>query len=376
MTNSMRVLITNFDLAGRGGTQMYVRDLAAALLARGHQPVVYSTEHGSVAAELRAATIPVVSDLDKLSTPPDIIHGNQHVETMTALLRYPGVPAVYFCHSWRNWLEAPPAFPRIVKYIAVDHTCRDRLTIEHGIPESKVRVILNFVDLERFKPRGALPNRPQRALVFSNYADEHTYLKTVREACARTDVALDVIGEGVGNVCAQPELELGKYDIVFAKARAALEALAVGTAVVLCDAVGSGTLVTSDELPHLRRLNFGVRTLQGPITTAVIAREIARYDPADAAEVSRQIRATAGLDLAVAQIIELYEEVIAQWGAVGQVDIQEEGRAAAAYLRQLYSDFKSHAAFSERMRSRVRKIPLFGSLLLSLRNKSTTKGFR
>ena len=38
----MKVLITNFRLAARTGTELYVHDLALRLLERGHTPVVYS----------------------------------------------------------------------------------------------------------------------------------------------------------------------------------------------------------------------------------------------------------------------------------------------------------------------------------------------
>src|SRR5438132_12739991 len=99
---------------------------------------------------------------------------------MMALLRFPAVPAVYFCHGWAPWVEAPPHFPRIRRYVAVDQTCRDRLVCEHAIPEDRVRVLLNFVDLQRFKPRRPLPARPTRALFFSNYAREDTHLTAVR----------------------------------------------------------------------------------------------------------------------------------------------------------------------------------------------------
>lgn len=53
---------------------------------------------------------------------------------------------------------------------------------------------------------------------------------------------------------------LGGYDLVFAKARCALEAMAVGCAVVLCDVGGLGPLVTRAQVQHLRRWNFGRRT--------------------------------------------------------------------------------------------------------------------
>src|SRR5438128_9049089 len=51
----------------------------------------------------------------------------------------------------------------------------------------------------------------------------------------------------------------------------------------------SGPMVTTAALDRLRALNFGIRTLREPLVPEVLAREIARYDPADAAQVSRRI---------------------------------------------------------------------------------------
>ena len=358
----LRILIANDGLDRRAGTEVYVRDLALWLLARGHTPVVFSTVLGDVARELRAATVPVIDDLDSLGAEPDVIHGHHHLEAMMALLHFPRTPAIHFCHGWNSWLDEPPHFPRILRYVAVDHTARDRLILESGIPEERVRVLLNFVDLERFKPRGPLPARPARALLFSNHASGETHLGVVRAACARAGLELDVVGSGVGKPCAEPENLLGGYDIVFAKARAALEAMAVGAAVVLCDATGMGPMVTTKELERLRPLNFGVRALREPLSAERLAREIETYDPADAAEVSRRVRASAGRDAALDELVCLYEEVVAEYKSGGGGDARAEGRAAAAYLRQLKSEIAAHGAATLRLRERVRGIPLVGRL--------------
>jgi len=331
----MRVLITNNTLGQRAGSELYVRDLATALIARGHTPIAYSTRLGEVAEELRLATVPVIDDLDTLATPPDIIHGQHHVETMTALLRFPGTPAIFLCHGWLPWEEAPPRFPRILRYVAVDNTCRDRLLFEHAIPEAKTRVLLNFVDLSRFRPRRPLPDSPKRALVFSNQVSEHSGLEPVREACHRLGMSLDVVGRAAGNPTAQPEKILGDYDIVFAKARAALEAMAVGAAVVLYDTSGAGPMVTTPDLERLRAVNFGLRALRAPNDAETLALEIARYDAHDAAEVSRRIRATADREQTVDELISLYREVIAEYRSRAADDPLDEERAAAAYLRRL-----------------------------------------
>src|SRR2546430_13519572 len=360
---ALRVLITNNAMAGRHGSEMYVRDIALGLLKRGHSPVVYSTILGSVADELQKATVTVVDDLNQLASVPDLIHGHEHMETMTALLHFPRVPAIIFFHSASVWYDAPVIFPRIVRYVAVDHACRDRLLVRHSIPEDRIRVIFNSVDLERFKMREApLPPRPKRALVFSNYANEETHLPVVREACRMMNLELEVVGSGKKNSTAEPERILCEYDLVFAKARCAIEALAVVTPVILCDASGLGPMVTADALDHLRPLNFGFRTLSEPLDPATIVHEIDRYDPADALEVCRRIRATASLDSMVDQLVALYDEVIQEYSNTGISNPDEEGRAAAAYLRQLKIDFATHGAASLRLVERMQRIPLLGRL--------------
>jgi len=367
----LRILITNHFLRGRTGSELYVCELATNLLRRGHSPIVYSPQLGHTARELRSATVPVVDNLDAIGSAPDLIHGQHHVETMSALLRFPNTPAVFICHGWLPFEETPPKHPRILRYVAVDDTCLDRLVSENGIAEERVEVILNSVDLEQFLPRAPLPARPARALVFSNGAKETTHLGAVREACRRRDLSLDVIGSDAGNVATRPQDVLGQYDIVFAKARCALEAMAVGSAVVLCDIKGAGPMVTANELDGLRRLNFGIRTLREEIDADVLEKEIARYDPADAATVSQRIRSSAGREAAIDQIVALYEEVISEFETGGPRDPDAEGRAEAAYLRDLNRHFEieRNSILQSRTfvwRQRMLTLPVVGPVLRAI----------
>jgi hypothetical protein len=368
--DALRILITNHFLRGRSGSELYVSELAKSLLRRGHTPIVYSPQLGPSARELRDATVPVVDNLDAISSPPHLIHGQHHVETMTALLRFPDTPAVFFCHGWLPWEETPPKHPRILRYVAVDDTCRDRLVCESGIPDERVSVVLNSVDLEHFMPRAPLPRKPARALVFSNGASETTHLGAVREACRRTQLTLEVIGADSGNVSERPHEILGQYDIVFAKARCALEALAVGSAVVLCDTMGAGPMVTTGEMDQLRCLNFGVRTLQRRVEPEVLEKEIARYDPQDAAEVSRRIRANSGREAAIDQITSLYGAVVREFENEAR-DFEAEARAEAFYLRELSLHFEKQRdtfvnSHTFKLRKRLLNTPLAGALVRSL----------
>jgi hypothetical protein len=273
-----------------------------------------------------------VDRIDKLESEPDIVHGNHAPELITALLHFPGAPGVFFCHDWFGVSTAPPLFPRILRYVAVDDTCRDRLAVEHGIPDERIRVLLNAVDLARFRPRGPLPERPRRALAYRGPPIERNYIATLEAACARAAIALDFVRGDE----ARPERLLPSYDLVFAKARCALEALAVGTAVVLCDVYGSGPMVSARELDELRRLNFGKRALRAPVEVGLISEQIARYNAGDATLVSGRIRETAARDALMDDILELYEEVLDEHsGRKSNVFPLEEARALAAYIRQL-----------------------------------------
>jgi hypothetical protein len=316
------------------GVQTYVRDLAAWLLANGHAPIVYGPRHGRTAAQLERLTVPVTDDLATIGVTPDIIHGNSSVETMTALLHFAQTPAIYVCHGWRSDFDAP-RFPRILQYVAVDDTCADRLLYKEGIPPEQITVLLNAVDPTRFRSRAeALPPRPKRAVIFGNGAHAATHAAIIEQACSRAGIDVDIVGEFAGTAVEHPETVLGAYDLVFAKAKCALEGMASGAAVIVCEGAGLGGLVTTDNVARLRRLNFGIRTLSTPLTVDAVSAAIAAYDARDAANVSRIIRDTASSDSLYEQTLDLCESVIRDFAnRTRAASWPDESRAAAAYLR-------------------------------------------
>ena len=330
----MRILLTNGSLAQFAGTELYTRDVALELRRQGHEPSVFSPLPGPVADQLRDATIPVALRVEQLGVRPDVIHGQHHVVTMSALLAFPGVPAVSVCHGWRPWEEAAPLFPRVRRYVAVDEATRDRLVSECGVPEARARIVPNFVDLERFRLAArTLPDRPRRALLFSNYATEGSALLTAaRNACQSTGCSLCVIGARIGTATAQPECELARFDVVFAQGRSALEALAVGSAVIVASSRGLGPLVTSWNLDALRRENFGSRSLCHTVTAAALLDQLDRFDADDARVVTQKVRNGAGAATAVAALVDIYGEAIAEQR---EAPPRDEQRVTAAYLQHL-----------------------------------------
>jgi hypothetical protein len=331
----MRVLIAGHSLGEAGGVQRYERDLASWLLANGHSPVVFATELGDAARQFDALTIPVVEDLRTITAPVDIIHGDSAIETMAALLHFPDTPAIFVCHGWEDSSHTAPRFPRILRYIAVDDTCADRLLTRDGIACEQVSVLLNGVDLNAFRQREPLPPTPTRAVVFGNLAHELTFLPPIREACRRAGIEVDVLSAATGTAVTHPESLLGSYDLAFAKAKCAMEAMACGLAVILCSEAGLGGMVRSDGFDRLRRLNFGIRSLQNPLSADTILAELALYDAADARSVSDRIRQTASIDDLHASLLSMYETVIEEHAASTAADPLAESRAAAQFLRDL-----------------------------------------
>lgn len=243
--SAMRVLLTNRRLCERAGSGLYVRDVAVELLRRGHTPSVYCFETGDLADELGDLTIPVTDRLSDLGDPPDVIHGQHHLPTMAALQWFPNTPVVGVSHGWRPWDEQPVIHPNVRRYVAVDEAVRDRLRFRHGVPEAKVEIIPNFVDLDRFAVTARLSPKPARLLVFSNYVANNTpYLRAAREAATTLGMTLTVVGAAMGTATDRPEHVLGEHDVVLAQGRSAIEALACGAAVMIGSSRALGPLVT------------------------------------------------------------------------------------------------------------------------------------
>ena len=364
----LSILFTNNGLAQRAGSEVYVRDVALALQRRGHRPMAFSLVLGTVAAEIRAATIPVVDDVTRIREAPDVIHGHHHVETLIAALAFPQTPIVHFCHGWVPWEEMPLLHPSVRRYIAVDEVCVDRLHCEEGIASERIELLLNFVDLDRFRPRPPLPQVPRRALVLSNAARGDGYARVVAAACESAGIALDIVGAAAGNSSGTPETLLAAYDLVFAKGRTALEAVAVGCATVLADWAGAGPLVTPDNYDRLRRRNFGIRELQHAHDAGWYGQQIANYSASGAAEVSRRARADASMEPAIDRLVAVYEAAIAVPAAGGNAS-----EAAARHVMRIARPLKEAHDVGVRLQTTTQRVRDLESSVAALESSSRTR---
>lgn len=305
----MRILITNIQLTNRSGSELRTRDLALELRARGHEVSVYTPRPGVVADEIGAAGVLVVTDPAKIEWTPDLIQGHHHIETVQALLAFPGVPALAVCRSPYSWFDSPPIHARVRRYVAVDLACQERLLRHNGVPADRIRLIPQGVDVRRFRPRAPLPFRPKRALVMSSHVPV-SMAADIRRACDDAGIQLDVIGPPAGRVEHNPENVLPGYDIVFAIASSALEAITVGTATIVCGRFGLGPMVSRRNVEECWRSNGW--NVTEPVTARGIAKRLADYDPAESERARDFVRQNATFPLMVDRWIALYEEILAE----------------------------------------------------------------
>src|SRR4051794_16165729 len=307
----MQVLLTADEVSTWTGGELYVFELAQGLRRRGHDVAVHVMHTGPLAEELQREGIPVLHRPSQVRWRPDVIHAQGSIGTRAALATHRGVPVLFVCHSHDRWTQFVPLHPSVRLYAGVSQVCTEAL-LRGGTPPERTVTLPNFVDTTSFGRRPSLPDIPRRALMFSNYAKRGGYLEAVEAACARLGLTLDHLGTGTGTATRNPAEVLPDYDIVFAKGRAAIQALAAGCAVVLCDFAGGGPMVTLAAFDRLREANFGFAALTRPHTADVLCGEIQRYDALDASRVCDRIRAEASLEGYIDQLEETYRTLLTE----------------------------------------------------------------
>jgi hypothetical protein len=330
----MKILITNNRLDYRGGAEAVVRDLAQAFQSRGHTVMAYSSSLQQRERLLENDGIPVATDLENLKFTPDIIHGQHHLDAMTALLALPGVPAVYHCHGAVQ-TETLPLHPRIFKYFAMSETLKQRMLTESNLPEDAVEVVLNGVHTGRFRHVRTAPEQPGRAVFYNgHHRPESPTLAVIRQACERADLSLDLAGRRLGKTLADPAEALPAYDLVFANGKSAIDALACGCAVIILGRNSCGPMAIPENFEALRQANFSIAANCPPTTTDAVLEEIQKYSPPAVAEVTRRTREECDMRGVVDRLLQIYAEVLEQardqpW------DFEAETKAAGLYLRRL-----------------------------------------
>jgi len=228
------------------------------------------------------------------------------------MIRFTETPVIYVMHDWSSPFDRPPLLARIRKYIAVEKTCFDRLTLKVGCPSERSTILQPSVDTEKFWKRNPLPDKPRRALFYSDDLDQGP-LSDLQAACDQHGIELER-STTVLKECQQPlETILPKYDLVFAHGRCAAEAVTVGCAVVLCSKTKSGPMVSEREIERFSRFNYGMRLVPHNHSKGRLSHVIKTYDTEDAAKACDLVRTTGESNQWISQLIECYEAAIEEY---------------------------------------------------------------
>jgi hypothetical protein len=223
------------------------------------------------------------------------------------LERFPETPAVFVCHDNVSWFDAAPRLPNIRRYASVSKSLADRVAFDAGLDCDSVALILNGVDTERFAPGPALPKKPSRALAFAKNED---HIAVIRDACAHRRIAVDFIGAATSVNLEDPSKALPTYDLVFASALSAIEAMSCMRPVIVCDGRGMAGMVDRKRYEAWRPQNFGLAILNAPLSIERTLAEIDRFDATESQRVGERVREEAGIAPWIAHYVALYREAI------------------------------------------------------------------
>ncbi len=174
----MKILLTLQNYHSLTGSEMYVYELARVLHKRNHEVAIMALNiKGEIAERTTALGIPVFRFFEHPELSPDIVHANQPLPTIYSLRFFRNVPHVVTIHSLMKF-EEPIKDPYILEYIAIRNDIKEKYL------SLSPKVILNGVDMNRFKPADTVSDK--EAVLFVGTMD-HLRMNVIADLVARTE---------------------------------------------------------------------------------------------------------------------------------------------------------------------------------------------
>ena len=213
----------------------YLVTVSEQLERLGHEVRVFAAEPALSPEELR-----VVGVERDLPLAPDVIYSQDADAALLLADLYPLTPQVFAAHGDGEDVWLPPQLAGVVaRVIAFDDRTVERVRAA-ALPHEVVR-LRRPVDLDRFSPRGPLPERPRRAsLHLDGLSDYRRGL--VQRACAAAGIETEE-----------------RAEIAIGRGRAVVEAMASGIAAYVYGEDGGDGWVTPDRYALLEADGFSGR---------------------------------------------------------------------------------------------------------------------
>ena len=335
----MLILITNERLDLRAGSDSFIRDLARGLQKLGHYVMAYGSDPRQGRRLVERDSISVATDLERLPVRPDIIHARHHLDAMTAIAALPGVPVVHHCIG-PAWSTVLPVHPRIHRYIAPATGIANWIARQGPIPRDRIDLVHSAVDPLRLASTARPAASPERLLVYDDQMlPDSPIVPAIKAAADGLGLSVELAGRRLGRVFGNAGTRLPDYDIVFARGRAAIEAIACGCAVVVVSHDRCGEMVDEGNFDRLREADFSVDATRPPTPAERIGEILRGYSAPTTAALAAMVGSRCDFPAYAAAIESVYRSAIAMHESHVE-DIRAEEKAIAAYLAGLVPALK------------------------------------
>lgn len=268
----MRFILGNRLLDRAGGTEVHLLTLGLQLQRLGHEVCLYSPELGPFTDHVRSRGLEAFGDLRELPRECDVVLSQDTLVVYGLAERYPSALHVFRVCGDTYDFQFPPQLDRIVDLIVVLSDRYERLVRACAVSAPVLRLRVP-IESDRLAPIAPIRARPRRAALLGNYADRD---EMVREAWARHGVEVARIG-GIEQRY-DIRAALSDADIVVAKSRAALDAMACGRAVYVYDVFGGDGWVTPSSYAALEADHFAGQATDRVIGVAELEADLAGYE--------------------------------------------------------------------------------------------------
>jgi hypothetical protein len=270
----MRFVLGNRHVIAAGGTEVHLLVLGEHLQRLGHDVAVFAPELGPFADHLRRRGLEVHDTVRTLPEACDVVLAQDAIVAYDLVQRYPGaLHAFRICGDVHDF-QLPPQLVGAIDLMVVLSDRYARLAAA-AAPEVPLLRLPVPIDIDRLVPLGPLRQTPRRAVLLGNYLERDAVVEA-----AWGEAGVEVVRVGGTVQSYDVAAVVADADIVVAKARAALDAMACGRAVYVFDVFGGDGWVTADSYPALEADNFAGQGTGRVLDVAELRADLAAYEPA------------------------------------------------------------------------------------------------
>jgi hypothetical protein len=230
---------------------------------------------------------------------PDVILAQSNNLAGEMKAKWPDIPMIFTSHGILPEEEIPP--PDMDKYIAIS----EEVVMYHKM--MNVKLIRNFIDIDRFHCVNPIRDKPERLLFISNHTRWRTH-KCIKKACDILKIDFRHLGFETKwrfNV----EDYINEADIVVSLSRGILEAMSCERPVIVYEKRKGDGYIDQRTYQKSRVNNFSGRAFDIKFTPETLIEEILKYNPKDGAINREVILEHHNHIKAVDTIMEIIEEI-------------------------------------------------------------------